>query len=698
MASIKDFLIDITAASQNSRAGLDIGGRLKRSPDYTKPRISSTRPSSSRGVTFHFAHKTISKRSDVSNSQRDATSAPSHQAYIERLEAVEISQIDQQDLSRNVGLSKGFPVEGSDRFAYPDLVIEPGRDSFGTIGKNKADRVDFWREVEASEGRTARVQSRIIAELPHEISQTERLKISMLFCKTLHDEGLPYWATIHAPTKANDSRNFHLHIAYHDRPSAQDKDDKWDFSVRETRIKKNRSRVEHRPYKQNKSASVRDRAWVKFLRTEFAKANNTVLHEEGYSKRLDARSYKESGIAKTPTEHLGFKSNAAEKFGLETTRGQRNTKKEYGWRIAQSTARWDELISQHDATLLFEDYTHDDAGWRSQKDIKKSLVEGKGLALRSTKIDLLTEALSDRVGVRTNFLKSERQRLSRNEHLRGSAESQQSISLIDIETSVIENRQPELDQIYIAMQTESGALKKKQNAIWVDVKKHFDRAENPEDYSFFDNMPAYPIGDTFEEVEDNFLTQNAPVTELIEDVFGYDEAVGITKTGTIEDSPDRPIADLEKDTSEEDLQSSAPIFETHLPESEPSSDAEEITPGRSNIEPTIPGTLLVPDMDRRIELRALNERLLKMTNREVRVRAITSRDASEFLEQGEEKYQAKRGWMVLRSEAEKRGIDLETGHQDIAQATDKERAKLHTDQSNQSVLEIREELVRVMSR
>ncbi|MDW4496573.1 hypothetical protein R5H30_01160 [Sulfitobacter sp. D35] len=114
--------------------------------------------------------------------------------------------------------------------------------------------------------------------------------------------------------------------------------------------------------------------------------------------------------------------------------------------------------------------------------------------------------------------------------------------------------------------------------------------------------------------------------------------------------------------------------------------------------PTIPGTFLVPEIKSQEDLVVLNEKLKNMTNREVRARAVTCHDAARFLDPGDEKDQAARGWKVLRSEAERRGINLNTGEQDMTKATDKERAKLHTDQGTEKVLEVRKKNVRVRSR
>jgi len=611
-------------------------------------------------VSFHFAHKTISKRNDISDSQKDATSAPSHQGYIERLEAVDTTSDDLSNTAAEAGLVGGRSRDDAGGFSYPGLFYEVGRESFGTLGENKADRKNFWRLVETSEGRTARVQNRIIAELPHEVSDRERRQISMKFCAKLAEYSLPFWATIHSPTKSNDKRNFHLHIAYYDRPSSRRKDGLWDFSILEERIKPNRSRVTVRPFKQNKSNEVRSRDWVKGLRSHFAEVNNEILEAGGHSKRLDPRSYRESGIKKTPTEHLGFKSNAWEKFGLETTRGHRNSRKEYHWRIFDARSRWDDLIAEHDVDLLFEDFSDNDDAWLSQKEKKERMNEGRTAAIEATKYDLLSEAVSSRVSTRKSFLDQERVRLSTNQKRRTSPDSQQGITLIDIEVGVINNRLPDLLTTASLISDKAKDLKKIEDQIWREMSAPTSPTNSEFDYSIFDNIPNYPIdSDVFESTRPTGI-EVPPATEPVDALL----AVNIEH----EDPP------MNADPS-----------------------GGKTVPPKDD-EPSIPGSFLVGDLNSREDLSRLNDTLLAMTNREVRVRAIASRDASELLEHGEERRQAKRGWFILRSEAEQRGVNLETGEQSISHATNKERARLHTDQGNQSVLEIREEVIRIMSR
>lgn len=283
--------------------------RYGRRPDFTKAAVSGTRPNSGQGVTFHFKHSFISKRNSVSSGYRDMTSAPAHQRYIERAGAAEMRDSGQGEPGTHALLS------------------------FGNIDGNKEDRVEFWRLVERVEGVTGRVQCRMIVELPHEIDAGSREKIARGFCSILEDHGFPYWCVVHAPDTHNDRRNYHMHIAYYDRPAARLEDGQWDFAAKELVRWNNGQKREGYPHRQPKNRSAQGAAWIKKLRHHFAETANDTLADAGVAKRYDARSYRESGVGKMPTRHLGNKLALAEAQGLDTAIGAINTRREIAFRL-----------------------------------------------------------------------------------------------------------------------------------------------------------------------------------------------------------------------------------------------------------------------------------------------------------------------------------------------------------------------------
>lgn len=286
-----------------ARSGRRAGARASqfRAADHARPSVGSSRPQSDRGTTFHFRHSYVSK-GDAPGRGKDGgaggrTPAAAHQLYIERNEAVE--------------------REG-----------EQERLSFGTIGETRSERVEFWNRVEEQEASRGRVQCRIIAELPHELDAQGRLEAARGFCNALQEKGLPYWCVVHAPTGKNDRRNYHMHVAYYDRPANRLPDGTWDFEVTEEVTYSNRSTRTRRPLRQNKDRTAQGRAWITALRERFAGANSAVLEARGIEKRLDPRSYREAGVPKEPTIHLGPRAAALERAGVATRPGAENARAE----------------------------------------------------------------------------------------------------------------------------------------------------------------------------------------------------------------------------------------------------------------------------------------------------------------------------------------------------------------------------------
>lgn len=184
-------------------------------------------------------------------------------------------------------------------------------------------------------GRGGRIQNRIIAELPHEISPAKRLAILKGFCAEFEALGLPYWAVIHAPDAHNDRRNFHAHIAYYDRPCRRLPDGRWDFAVAERhRDPYGRERVRY-PYRREKLRAANGQDWIDHLRRNWAKISNEILAAAGVEKRYDPRSYRKMGIARQPTAHLGTKAAALEARGEPTKTGLANAERQFADEFAR---------------------------------------------------------------------------------------------------------------------------------------------------------------------------------------------------------------------------------------------------------------------------------------------------------------------------------------------------------------------------
>ena len=210
-------------------------------------------------------------------------------------------------------------------------------------------------------GRGGRLQIRIVAELPCEVSAEDRAFIARTFCDRLaaletrvgpdgieREVGLMYTAVIHAPDAHNDRRNYHLHIVAHDRPATYLEDKGiWDFEFEESYCKNRKWRIGF-PYRQNKIGSVTragngadygrsGRNFVPAMRREFAEITNSVLEARGINRRYDPRRYTEMGITREATRHLGTKAAALEAIGVVTSVGKHN-----------ANAIWDDALRDVD--------------------------------------------------------------------------------------------------------------------------------------------------------------------------------------------------------------------------------------------------------------------------------------------------------------------------------------------------------------
>ena len=183
--------------------------------------------------------------------------------------------------------------------------------SFGTIADTREGRLAFWNLVEEhAERKNAVLQHRLILELPHEVSPEVRLAIVKSFTKRFEDEGIPYWAVLHAPTEKNDRRNYHAHIVHLTRPARIIMHPEggdiaarvgparlvptWDFAA--VSYVPDEHRVTRKRYPHRQASTERRRDHVGEERKRFADVVNTELEKAKSPIRYDPRSYKDMGI------------------------------------------------------------------------------------------------------------------------------------------------------------------------------------------------------------------------------------------------------------------------------------------------------------------------------------------------------------------------------------------------------------------
>lgn len=674
-------------------------GRYARTPDYAASSHPSSRPRSDRGATFHFKHSTISKGRSIAEGNTSQTHSAAHQGYIERPSASEKSTPDIAAALAEKGLSRNEATVLHPGFRHPERVVDPARISFGTTGLTKAERKAFWNDVEACEGRRARVQCRIIAELPAELDPLDRALIARDFCEEMFESrGLPYWACLHAPSKGNDPRNNHLHIAYFDRPSGRDANRRWDFSVLESKRMRVSGNIRtHRPYRNAKHPETRLIGWVRNLRTQYADTCNFYLSMSGQDKRHDPRSYKESGIAKEPTEHMGNKLSALEGFGLETEKGKRNARREIRWRIAQAEHPWMRRAEALSSSVHLRT--------PEMEDIRDHLyqIASRGIttARKSASYDIASALLTHRYTRRKEFLETEIPRLSNADDISRMTEAAPMIAALRSEAALIESRAQRIAELSRKCTQQAMQLSR----IAERDGRDFDRlitASDPEVLFLDADADGFrPIDDLTpeapEERDDPFAELTVDEMEDINDFLGSEDVPPESK-----DAPKKAADKAEADLSIDESHSEKAPAETRpmdrgtpeqfgLRRQDPieriigrlaagDSLAEPGQGGAPQVSEDFPGAWPIahPKNDR--DVAAIDASLKELDNRSLRQTAIANRDATDLCAPGQLREDLNRGWVVLRFEAERRGVDLDTGVHDPARAKDPERATLHADQ------------------
>lgn len=192
------------------------------------------------------------------------------------------------------------------------------------------DRATLWNAVEQAEkGSRAQLAREYEVALPVELSREEQIQLVRDFAKeNFVDKGMCVDFSIHDKEDGNP----HAHIMLTTRPI--EKDGTWGAkATNEYVLDKNGERILQKIDKQNrkiyKRVKIETTDWntKEFLqrsRSSWAEKVNQELEKKSLSQRVDHRSFKERGIEKIPTQHIGVSANAMEKRGIESQRGNEN--------------------------------------------------------------------------------------------------------------------------------------------------------------------------------------------------------------------------------------------------------------------------------------------------------------------------------------------------------------------------------------
>ena len=252
----------------------------------------------------------------------------------------------------------------------PEILVNCDRSKRSEIRIKDADAVEIIKFAKAhvkkfndktsaltiDAGPGGRIQTRLIAELPHELDAEKRIEIARRFCEDRianidpdYEDGkrtLRYWAVIHAPDNHNDKRNNHLHVVFYERPTdrkidKKDGKEKWDFTITEQYVNYRKTRTKN--LEKERCRIINNRNWVTESRAYFATLVNEALKDAGVSRRVDLRSYDAIGIDATPIPRIGPKAYQKEKRGIPTPAGDKTIAAQWDRDRARLAALYDRV-------------------------------------------------------------------------------------------------------------------------------------------------------------------------------------------------------------------------------------------------------------------------------------------------------------------------------------------------------------------
>jgi len=179
-------------------------------------------------------------------------------------------------------------------------------------GRHVADRQQFWNGVEVHHRRRDAVLAReVVLALPSELDVDERAELAFGFAQEIADEfGVGVDCALHAPSRDGDDRNHHAHLLM----TACAVDAAGVFGKKAERLD---------PIACRRGGAADSVSW---LRPRWQDSVNSALARKGSAERVDHRSFKERGIDRLPTVHVGKGGSTSRgRVGLNARLRARNT-------------------------------------------------------------------------------------------------------------------------------------------------------------------------------------------------------------------------------------------------------------------------------------------------------------------------------------------------------------------------------------
>ena len=192
--------------------------------------------------------------------------------------------------------------------------------------KEYADRATLWNAVELSEkGQKSQLARMLKASLPNEWSYELAEEVVRDYVqRNFVDKGMCADWAIHDSENDKGQRNLHIHVMLTLRPLTE----KGEWGAKQKKVS-GQQKVDKRNRKQWKCHTVENTDWnsrenAKMWRKDLADTINATNEQLGIAVHWEHRSFKEQGIDREPTIHIGAVANALERKGIQTERGNIN--------------------------------------------------------------------------------------------------------------------------------------------------------------------------------------------------------------------------------------------------------------------------------------------------------------------------------------------------------------------------------------
>lgn len=173
---------------------------------------------------------------------------------------------------------------------------------------------ELWNKAELAENRKdARVGREWVIGLPCELDKEQRKELAQNLAKDLAERyQVATQIAIHEPSKQGDQRNYHVHILTTTRKIDQDLN------------LTSKSDIELDRKQCAKLGISTSQEQIIECRERIANRINQSLELANIQKQVSHLSYKDQGIDKIPTKHLGKSATQLERKGIKTEIGEYN--------------------------------------------------------------------------------------------------------------------------------------------------------------------------------------------------------------------------------------------------------------------------------------------------------------------------------------------------------------------------------------